>query len=354
MSSELVGLKIGASQMTAALVSLNGGASLQSVAMTPLAQGIVVGGEVQDTASLGAAIKALFAKAKLGKKPVRIGVASNRIGVRAVEIDGVDNPDQLGNAIRFRAQEALPIPLDEAVLDYQVLAAQKDDEGKPRYQVQFVVAYRELVDGFVQAARIADVQLIGVDLDAFALLRALAPLGAPANSEGASAVVAVAVGAERSTIAVSNGLICEFTRVLEWGGRTMTDELASRLSVSADEAEKLKIAVALSGEPTDPSIDAEQAARVRESLNEPVATFARELVASLQFYQSQADSLGIGEILLAGGSARLAGFAETLSQIVGVSVRVGDPFANLGSARKGGTFERDPALAVAIGLGLGQ
>ena len=200
----------------------------------------------------------------------------------------------------------------------------------------------------------ADVELIGVDLDAFALLRALAPLGAPASSEGASAVVAVAVGAERSTIAVSNGLICEFTRVLEWGGRTMTDELVGQLSVSAEDAEKLKIAVGLTGEPTDPSIEAEQAARVRESLNETAATFARELVASLQFYQSQTDSLGIGEILLAGGSARLAGFAETLSQMVGVTVRVGDPFANLGAARKGEVFERDPALAIAIGLGLGQ
>ena len=141
MSNELVGLKIGASQMTAALVSRNGGASLQSVAAAPLAEGIVMGGEVQDPPALGAALKSFFTREKLAKKPVRIGVASNRIGVRAVEIDGVESPDQLGNAIRFRAQEALPIPLDEAVLDYQVLAALKDDEGKPRYQVQFVVAY---------------------------------------------------------------------------------------------------------------------------------------------------------------------------------------------------------------------
>ena len=354
MSNELVGLKIGASQMTAALISRNGDASLQSVAAAPLAPGIVVGGEVRDPASLGAAMKAFFASAKFGKKPVRIGVASNRIGVRAVEIDGVEDASQLGNAIRFRAQEALPIPLDEAVLDYQVLSARKDDDGKPRYQVQFVVAYRDLVDGFVQAARAADVDLIGVDLDAFALLRALAPLGAPADAENASAVVAVAVGAERSTIAVSNGLICEFTRVLEWGGRMMTDALVEQLSVAAADAENLKIAVGLAGDVADESIDAEQAARVREILNEGVATFARELVASLQFYQSQSSSLGIGEILLAGGSARLEGFAEALSEMVGVGVRVGDPFANLGATKKGATFEHDPALSIAIGLGLGQ
>ncbi len=354
MARELVGLKIGASQMTAALVTRNGSASLQSVASAPLDSGIVAGGEVQDPQALGAAMKSFFSSAKLTKKQVRIGVASNRIGVRAVEIDGVDDPEQLANAIRFRAQEALPIPLDEAVLDYQVLSVLQDDEGKPQYHVQFVVAYRDLVDGFVQAARAADVELIGVDLDAFALLRALAPLGRPADAESASAVVAVAVGAERSTIAVSNGLICEFTRVLEWGGRSMTDALVEQLSVGAEDAERLKIAVGLAGDIADQSIEAEQVARAREVLSETVSGFARELVASLQFYQSQTNSLGIGEILLAGGSARLAGFAEALSQMVGVKVRVGDPFANLDSSRKGATFERDPALSIAIGLGLGQ
>ena len=354
MAKELVGLKIGASQMTAALVARNGSASLQTVASAPLAPGIVVGGEVHDPEALGAAMKAFFSSAKLGKKQVRIGVASNRIGVRAVEIDGVDDPSQLANAIRFRAQEALPIPLDEAVLDYQVLAEHKDDEGKPRYHVQFVVAYRDLIDGFIQAARTAEVDLIGVDLDAFALLRALAPLGAPPDAEKASAVVAVAIGAERSTIAVSNGLICEFTRVLEWGGRSMTGALVDQLGVEEEEAENLKIAVALSGEVVNESIDPDQAGRAREILNESVSSFARELVASLQFYQSQSSSLGIGEILLAGGSARLGGFAEALSGMVGVGVRVGDPFANLGEARKGATFERDPALSIAIGLGLGR
>lgn len=353
MSKELVGLKIGASQMTAALVSRNGAASLQGVASAPLAPGIVVGGEVRNPEALGAAMKDFFASAKLSKKQVRIGVASNRIGVRAVELDGVDDPDQLGNAIRFRAQEALPIPLDEAVLDYQVLSKLEDDEGKPRYHVQFVVAYRDLIDGFVQAANAAELDLIGVDLDAFALLRALAPLGAPSDADTASAVVAVAIGAERSTIAVSNGLICEFTRVLEWGGQTMTDALVESLSVSQEEAENLKIAVALSGTP-DESVDSEKAAQTREVLNESVSAFARELVASLQFYQSQSISLGIGEILLAGGSARLAGFAEALAGMVGVAVRVGDPFANLGGSKKGTQFERDPALAIAIGLGLGR
>ena len=62
---------------------------------------------------------------------MRLGIANNRIGVRTFEIAGIDDEKQLDNAIRFRAQEALPIPIDEAVLDYQVLGEGVDEEGKP-------------------------------------------------------------------------------------------------------------------------------------------------------------------------------------------------------------------------------
>ena len=61
---------------------------------------------------------------------MRLGIATNRIGVRTLEISGIQDAKQLANAIKFRAQEALPIPIDEAVLDYQVLARRRDEEGE--------------------------------------------------------------------------------------------------------------------------------------------------------------------------------------------------------------------------------
>src|SRR6185436_12854974 len=125
---------------------------------------------------------------------------------------------QLANAIRFRAQEALPIPLDEAVLDYQILEERIDEDGRTVRRVLLVVAYRELIDRYVAACRKAGIQLVGIDLEAFALLRAL-----PATAEeGAApaALVAVSIGSDRSTFAVSDGRATEFTRVLDWGGHS--------------------------------------------------------------------------------------------------------------------------------------
>jgi Tfp pilus assembly PilM family ATPase len=83
-----------------------------------------------------------------------------------------------------------------------------------------------------------------------------------------------------------------------------------------------------------------------------IQVFARELVSSLQFYQNQPGSLGIGEIVLSGGTAHLAGLAEELERLIGVRVRVGDPLARMKVSKKVGEPDQIGSLAVAIGLGI--
>src|SRR5581483_1985957 len=82
----LVGLKVGASQLAAARVVNNGAAELVQVARQSLDNGVVVGGEVRDPEALSLALKQFFAKNKLPKKNVRLGIASNRIGVRIFDL----------------------------------------------------------------------------------------------------------------------------------------------------------------------------------------------------------------------------------------------------------------------------
>jgi type IV pilus assembly protein PilM len=347
-AKRLVGLKIGASQIAAARISNNGVAELQQVARGPLAAGVVVAGELRDPEALGDALKVFFAKHKLPKKGVRLGIASNRIGVRILEIVGVEEEKQLANAVQFRAQEALPIPLDEAVLDYRVLEESVDAEGQKVKRVLLVVAYRELVDRYVSACRKAGINLAGIDLEAFALLRAL---GAPADREG-SALVAVAIGHDRSTFAVSDGRICEFTRVVEWGGSALNVALARAFDSTPSEVEAMKRSLSLDGSTTPEDLTPEQAAVALDAVRRQLQSFARELVSSLQFYQNQPGSLGIGEIVLTGGTAHLPGLAEELERLIGVHVRVGDPFARLKVAKRFAATEQIGSLAVAIGLGI--
>jgi type IV pilus assembly protein PilM len=282
---------------------------------------------------------------------VRLGIATNRIGVRTLEIAGINDPKQLANAIRFRAQEALPIPIDEAVLDYHVLSESTNADGENVRKILLVLAYRDLIDRYVSACKKAGIQLVGIDLEAFALLRALA---APREEAVAAqaALVAVTVGYDRTTFAVSDGRVCEFTRVLDWGGHSLNVALARALDLAPSEVEQVKRELSLDGVEVPEGLTAEQAGKAREALTRQVQSFARELVSSLQFYQNQPGSLGIGEIVLTGGTAHLQGLSEALEKLIGVHVRVGDPLVRVKVGKKVREPEQLGSLAVAIGLGI--
>jgi type IV pilus assembly protein PilM len=347
----LVGLKIGSSHLAAARVVNNGRSDLVQIAREPLEAGIVVGGEPRQPDELANALRDFFKKHKLPRTGVRLGIANNRIGVRTLEIAGIDDPKQLGNAIRFRAQEALPIPLDEAVLDYQVLSVRTDASGQTVRRILLVVAYRDLIDRYVAACRKAGIRLAGIDLEAFGLLRALT-LPRDEDEPPRAATVVVNVGHDRSTFGVSDGLHCEFTRVLDWGGAKLSVAIARALDLAPSEAAPIKHALSLAEPVTPAGLTTEQAQTAREAAQRELHTFARELVSALQFYQNQPGSLGIGEVVLTGGTADLPGIDVELRQLIGVPVRVGDPLMNVKLGKKVGSPEHVGSLATAIGLGI--
>jgi type IV pilus assembly protein PilM len=347
---KLVGLKIGASQVAAARVVNNGAPELVDVVREPLEPGVVVSGEIRDPDLLAGALKRFFELHKLPKKGVRLGLSNNRIGVRVFEIEGVTDTRQLENAIRFRAEEVLPIPLDQAVLDYVVLDDTTREDGTPVRRILLVVAYREVIDRYLQACRGAGLDVVGIDLEAFALLRALA---APADAApGGGALVAVAVGHDRTTIAVSTGRFCEFTRVLDWGGWSLNVAIARELDMAPSEVESIKRQLSFAEETAVEGLTPQQVAKTRDGLQRALAAFARELVASLHFYQAQPGALGIGEIVLAGGTAHMAGLPEAAGRLIGVPVRLGDPFRRVKVSRQIGDEGQSGSLAVAIGLGI--
>jgi type IV pilus assembly protein PilM len=351
---ELVGVKVGASQVVAAHVVNDGSPELVRVVREPLPAGVVVSGELRKPQALTEVLARMFADNDLPKNAARLGIANDRVGVRAFEIAGAADETQLENAIRFRAQELMPIPLEKVLLDYRVLERDVDETGESKSRVLLVVTHRELVDPYVTAFAEAGIALVGVDLEAFAVLRALAPTnGAGEAQEEPVAAVTVSIGHDRSTLAVTDGRVCEFARVVSWGGGTLTTAIASALAVTPVVAEGLKKAVSLSGSPkTLPGVDEAQTKAASETVRRELHGFARELVSSLQFYQSLPGSLPIGEIVVSGGTSGLDGVAAELSRLVAVPVRVGDPLDHVKVGPSVEVPEQRGSLTVAIGLGI--
>ena len=140
--------------------------------------------------------------------------------------------------------------------------------------------------------------------------------------------------------------------MLEWGGHALDVAVAQALDLTPPQAEPIKRTLSLAGGPAPEGLTDEQTEAAREAMRRQVQTFARELVSSLQFYQGQPGSLGIGEIVLTGGTAHLHGLPDELQQLIGVRVRLGDPLERVKPAKRLQTPEPVGSLAVAIGLGI--
>ena len=343
---KVVGLKIGASQLAAAIVTeTDRGHELLGLARRPLAAGIVVDGEVRDESALAGAVRSFFDDEKLPKGNVRIGLSSNRIGVRTLDIEGVEDASRFDNAVRFKAHEVLPVALSESVLDYRVLEERIGEDGSRSGRVLLVVAPRDQVEPYTRVADLAGIGLEALDLEALGLLRAFVAPGSGALTPDDTASVVVSIGHESSTLLVAGGGACEFTRVFDWGGSALEEAIASSLDVRPAEAATILRHLSLSGPGRQyETLDEVTRARATDAIRQRLTPFARELVNSLQFYQTQAESLGIGGIQITGGTSHLEGIDDALHQMIGVKVSVGDPLSRVVRAE-----DFDPALESAIG-----
>ncbi|HLB04490.1 MAG TPA: type IV pilus assembly protein PilM, partial [Gaiellaceae bacterium] len=357
-SKRVVGVKIGASQVAAAVVVKHDGRNeLVQLARRPLEAGIVVDGEVRDPDGLANALRTLFDEHKLPRTDIRVGLASNRIGIRAVDVVGVQDDERFDNAVRFKAHEVLPIALHESVLDYRVIHERPNEAGETIRHLLLVVAPRDQVEPYVDAFANAGLTLGSIDLEALALLRAFVEPTAALRADDDTATVVVAMGHEVSTLLVSGGGACEFARVFHWGGATLQDAVAHELQVHPAEAATILRQLSLADGKMKPleGLETVDQNRVLDAVRRRLTPFARELVASLQFYQAQPGSLGIGEIVITGGTSHLDGLADVLMQMIGVDVRVGDPLARVVVGKH--ALDQVSAgsvgsLAVAIGLGI--
>ena len=349
---DVVALDIGSSSLKAAQVKRGrGGYSVGRTAVRPLAEGLVADGQVLDSESVAAEIKRMWREERLPRGRVRLGVANSQVSVRTLELPHMDNADELRAAVEFEAGEVMPIPLHEAILDFQPLPP-LENEANDRQRVVVVAAQREMIEGLVETLQHAGLRPAGVDLEAFALLRALLPPAAPDPEGRALAQVVCHVGNTHTNVVVSVNRQCEFVRLVPFAGSQLTAAVARGSELSMAEAEALKVACGLLGDIPD-GWSAEKVRDVRRALAFGARPLVDEVRRSLDFYRSQPTARPIERIVLAGGTSLCAGLDRYLQQALSIPVLVGDPLANI--ADGGGMGPELAAYAdVALGLALSE
>jgi type IV pilus assembly protein PilM len=263
------------------------------------------------------------------------------------------------------------MPLNNAVLDFHPLGIIDTPSG-PRQRVVLVAAQRDMVERLLKAVRGAGLTPAGVDLSAFALIRSLYR----ADPEGTGRVLYLNVDG-LTNLAIAEGTVCRFTRVVGSGLEGMAGELAVRRGIAVSEAHALLAAVDLTAAPSaaDAAADEEPAlapeageetehepeleldpldeeaheaqeramsyeelatvehtaapestpaqpdSEVRDVLENGIRDISGEVRNSLDFHRSQDGGGEVSHVILSGAAQDIPGFAGALELALGVEVR---------------------------------
>ncbi|MFN8036006.1 MAG: type IV pilus assembly protein PilM [Acidimicrobiia bacterium] len=346
MARRLIGLDIGTNAVTVTEIEAGAPPILRAFGQVALPRDAMRDGEIVDPAAVTAAIRRLWKEVGLKKLPVRVGLATPRLIVRPVELPAMSDED-LAGALRFQAQELIPIPMDEAAVDFQVLETGRDGEGQPTSRVLLAAAHRDTVARLVSVVQDAGLTVEAVDLVPLALIRSLSRRPGASSVGGAEAIVCVGAGV--TVVVVHEGGVPRFARVLGVGGRALTEAIATDLDLAFDAAEALKRQSLMA--------DDDLGVRARAAIERPLAELLEEIRGSLDFYRTQPDSPRIVDVLVNGGSSQLPMLAERLGSLLALPVGHADARSALTVGDIGFTPSEypllDPYLSVPVGLALG-
>jgi type IV pilus assembly protein PilM len=337
-SKAVVGLDLDPSHIAAAEVHVNGSLVVTRGAVAMLRPGVLRDGEVSDAPALTEALRDFFAEHDLPKR-VRLGVANQRIVVRTLDLPPLADEKSLASAVKVEAPDHIPMPMDEAVVDYQSLGIVDTPEG-PRARVVVVAVRREMVERLVEAAEAAGLEVEGIDLSAFGMVRALAP------EQGEPARMYVNLSG-LTNVAVANHSGCLFTRAATGGLDAMVATLSERRGLTLEHARQWMRHVGLETPIAEVEGDAETIAATRAVLEEGVHQVADTVRNSLNFFRMQEGSEKVESGVLVGPAAGIAGFAARLSEQLRLPVEAG----TLGVGAEQVLGEAEPhRLTVAAGL----
>ncbi len=348
MAKTRIGLDIGSSAVRA--VELSGGATptVIKAAEAPLPAGAVENGEVRDGPAVAEGIKALWHRGKFRGRQVYCGVGNQRVVVREIALPWLPEKE-LRASLGFQVQELIPMPVDEAVLDYDLIE-EFQQEDRRMLRLLLVAAQRQMIDTMVSAVLGAKLEPLGLDLLPFALVRSVGTTGQGMDLEETGDEAVVDIGSHVTNIVVHHTGTTRFVRVLPSGGRDITLAIARSLGVDDDVAERLKRGEAVAGVENLPTHEEVLAVAIDRA-----GAFVDEVRSSLEFYTAQVRGGQIARLVVTGGGSRLHGLLDLMNERIPAAVESAQVFQRARSQLPpAGDADAvaEQELAAAIGLAI--
>lgn len=279
--------------------------------------GIVVDGVVKDDEALAEALAELRTQHK--RHFANVSLPEELAYLYTFEIPADTNHKSQLSAVEFSLAEHVPIAVEDAVFNFDVLGTRGDTT-----DVSVVVFPKDVIEGYKSAFEKGGFSVKRMELEAHSVARAVIPNG----DQGVSMIIDF--GRTRTGITITQGQIPIFSTTVKVGGATLTEAIMSHKNVTEEEADDMKR--------TQGIVACEDEA-LCQKLVKSTDTLIDEIRRHYRFWDTRRDEEGrriapISKIYLCGGAVGLRGLPEHVSQVLQVPVRVGNVWQNLFSFEK--------------------
>jgi len=343
--ASVIGLDIGSNSVKAVEITIKSrdkGFELRGLGQAALPSEAIVQGAFLNSSAIVDTIHEAIDSGRFSSKDVAASVSGHSVIVKRVNLPQMTR-EELEDQIQWEAEQYIPFDVNEVNLDFQILDS-NEEEGQ--MDVLLVAAKKDLIDDYFQVISEAGLNPVAIDVAGFAIQNAFE---ANYEQDPAAITALVNIGAQVVNINVLKNGIPSFTRDIMTGGAQYTEEIQKALSVSFDEAEKIKIGGSQEGGQAQEVIPQE----VEQAMRSVSDTVIGEISRSLDFFAATSTEARISKVLLSGGGSKIAGFAAAFKERTGLETEVMNPLAHM-LPSKG--FEAEyleamsPVLAVGIGL----
>jgi len=311
-------------------------------------------GIIIEREAVAGAIRQMLKAAGISATGAVLAVSGPTVVVRNIRIPKMPEAALLKSA-RYEASKYISANFDDSAIAFEVLGVVQDEPNQ--MEVMIVAAPREMVESRVETVERAGLEAVSIDLESFALQRALVDCNRRAFEDDQLRAI-IDMGAAHTEVSLLSGTRFVLTRAIPVAGDTFTDALKNQLRVDTAEAERIKaevdLTILLQGG-SDPT-----AVEVARSIQSILDEMLREIRRSVNYYQSQqADGKGqqpLSEIILSGGASQLGGLATYVTARLGTETRVGNaldsPTFDAAAEAEEWLREQAPRLGTSLGLAI--
>lgn len=310
----MVGIDLGSHEVKAVLLSKTAdGYKIVSHTAVPIKKGAINDHEIKDSDAVLEALRKVKRALPKGVKFASVAVSGSAVMTKVIYMDASLNEEEMEAQIEIEADNLIPYSLDEVSIDFETLSVNSTDPTK--VDVLLSACRTENIDARVDSLYDVGLEAKVVDVEGYALGRSF-EMVAPQLPEGAEnkVVALVDIGANITTFAVVEAGETTFVREQAFGGEQFTQSILSFYGMSHEQAEKAKLEGDLP----------------RNYMFEVLSPFQTQLLQqikrTLQIYCTSSGKDKVDHIVLCGGTSRLEGMANLLTNELGVHTIIADPF----------------------------